>query len=102
MTELVPAPEKAGHEGIVYFERAICVIAKIWGIAWRGSILDQDTLIREVTPLIRIFYRRPAGAHHWSGWYFLERLRGEFYDLLIDAVIQHGFEASRGTRRGLR
>ena len=71
---------------------AICVIAKIWGIAWRGSILDHDTLIREVTPLVRLFYHRSNETHHWSGWYFVERVRGEFYSLLIDALSQHGFE----------
>jgi hypothetical protein len=92
VTDLVPASESARYEGIVYFERAICVIARIWGTAWRGSILDQNTLIREVTSLIRFFYRRSAETHHCSGWYYLERLRSEFYDLLIDAVGQHGFE----------
>ena len=44
------------------------------------------------SPLIRLFYHRSTETHHWSGWYFLERLRGEFYDLLIDALSQHGFE----------
>ena len=92
LTELVSAPEHARYEGIVYFERAICVIAKIWGMAWRGSVLDQDTLIREVTPLVHLYYHRPNETHNWSGWYFLERLRGEFYDLLIDTLSQHGFE----------
>ena len=93
LTELVPAPEEERHEGMVYFERAICVIAKIWGMAWRGSILDQDALMREVAPLIRLFYHRSTETHHWTGWYFLERLRGEFYDLLVDALNQHGLEA---------
>ncbi|HLE63148.1 MAG TPA: hypothetical protein VI750_08420, partial [Pyrinomonadaceae bacterium] len=92
LTELVPEPEKRWHEGITYFERGICVIAKIWGMAWRGSILDQDTLIREVTPIVRLFYHRSTETHHWSSWYFLERLRGEFYDLLIAALGQHGLE----------
>jgi hypothetical protein len=92
LPELVPSPEDARHEGIVYFERAICVIAKIWGMAWRGSILDQDALIRDVTPLVHLFYHRSTETRDWSGWYFLERLRGEFYDLLIDALSRHGFE----------
>jgi hypothetical protein len=92
LTELVPPPEHSRYEGIAYFERAMCVLAKIWGLTWRGSILDQDTLMREVTPLIRLFYRRPTETHHWSGWYYLERLRGEFYNLLVDALSQHGLE----------
>jgi hypothetical protein len=93
LTELVPSPEDERYEGMVYFERAICVIAKIWGMAWRGSILDQDALMREVAPLIRLYYHRSTETHHWTGWYFLERLRGEFYDLLVEALTQHGLES---------
>ncbi len=88
--ELVPLSSGAEHEGLVYFERAICIVARIWGEAWRGRVLDSATIVQEFAPLLRLFHRRWQETEHWMSWYYLQRLRGEFYSLVVNAASQHG------------
>lgn len=91
--EIVPDPASPEHEGLVYFERALCVVARIWAAAWRGRTCDPATVVHEATPLLRLFQRQPSATHRWTSWYYLERVRGEFYSLLVEAAAQHGADA---------
>jgi hypothetical protein len=96
--EIIPSASESQHQGMVYFERAICVVAEIWGLAWRGEKLDSLTVTRKVFSLLHLFNKTLQETRHWYNWYILERNRGEFYELLIEAVAQHGQEAVESLR----
>jgi hypothetical protein len=97
-TEIIPDASEPKHQGMVYFERAICVIAEIWGLAWRGQQLDSSTVTRKAFSLLRLFNKTCQETRHWHNWYVAERNRGEFYEILIEAVAQHGQEAVESLR----
>jgi hypothetical protein len=83
---------------MVYFERALCVIAYIWAEAWRGRKLDGATIKLEVSPLLRLFNKSWQETRDWSNWHVAQNARGEFYELLVDAVVQHGPQAIEALR----
>jgi hypothetical protein len=83
---------------MVYFERALCVVAHIWAEAWRGRKLDGATIKLEVSPLLRLFNKSWQETQDWTNWYAIQSARGEFYELLVDAVAQHGSQAIEALR----
>ncbi len=87
---LIPDAENPRNQGIVYFERALCQVARIWGEAWRGNRTDNAVLAREVRPLLRFFNRDRRETNTWSSWYLVQNAMGEFYALLVQALAQHG------------
>jgi hypothetical protein len=89
-TAIVPNPSDPRHEGIVYFERALCVVAEIWGTAWRGDQLSPSEVTSHSFPLLRLFNRKGSDTQDWASWYVARGARGEFYALLVKAVAQHG------------
>ena len=89
-SEIVPDDEDPRNEGIIYFERAICVIARIWAYAWRGQTLDFSIIEREIFPLLRLYNRNWEQTREWNSWHVAQRVRSEFYELLVNAVSQHG------------
>nr|QNO43656.1 hypothetical protein MOOKMAHM_00025 [Methanosarcinales archaeon ANME-2c ERB4]QNO45114.1 hypothetical protein AGMAKMMB_00001 [Methanosarcinales archaeon ANME-2c ERB4]QNO50360.1 hypothetical protein BOLHPIDD_00001 [Methanosarcinales archaeon ANME-2c ERB4] len=97
-SEIVPDSEEPRHQGIVEFERAICVIAHIWAEAWLNQRLGISTIKEKVLPILRIFNWSSHETLRWTSWYVAEGARGEFYTLLIDAVAQHGHEAIESLR----
>ena len=97
LTEIVPNPPQQ-HQGVAYFERSLCVIARLWGDAWRGRQIPPSEVIREVTPILRLFHRSRAETNEWHSWYGVQRARGEFFSLLVDAVAEHGLEATQRLR----
>ena len=90
--------EEPRHQGIVEFERAICVIAHIWAEAWLNQRLGISTIKEKVLPILRIFNWSFHETLRWTSWYVAEGARGEFYTLLVDAVAQHGHEAIESLR----
>jgi hypothetical protein len=96
--EIIPDPSQLREQGIVYFERALCVIARIWAEAWCGRKLDGATIKLEVAPLLRLFNKSWQETRDWTNWYTAQNARSEFYELLIDAVAQHGSQAIEALR----
>ena len=90
--EIVPDPSEPRHWGVVYFERTICIIAKLWGEAWRGRIVNDAMFLHEVGPILRLFNRSFQDTQGWipfpSG-----KARQALYDLLINTAALHGPEA---------
>jgi hypothetical protein len=41
---------------MVYFERAICILARLWAEGWRGRKLDAVTFVNEARPLLQFFH----------------------------------------------
>ena len=97
-TEIIPNASESQHQGMVYFERAICVVAEILGFAWRGEKLDSSTVTRKVFSLLHLFNKTSEETRHWYNWYSVESNRGEFYEILIEAVAQHSQEAIESLR----
>lgn len=91
-TEIVPDAQEKSHQGMVYFERAICVLARLWAEAWRGRKLDGVTFVNEARPLLQFFYWNRNTNHQWSSWYIVEGARAEFFTMLIHAAAEHGYE----------
>lgn len=98
LAEIIPDSSEPRHQGMVYFERALCVIARIWAEAWRGRQLDSSIIARETLPLLRLFNRRWRETRDWISWYAVQGARGDFYTLLVDAVTRHGPEAIESLR----
>jgi hypothetical protein len=96
-SEIIPDPSQPEEQGIVYFERALCVVARIWAEAWRSRQLDGATIKFEVFPLLRLF-NQSWQETHWTNWHAIQSARGEFYELLVDAVAQHGPQATEAIR----
>ena len=89
LAAIVASSAEPREEGLVYFERGLVAIARIWGEAWKGRVLDAATLLQEAAPLLLLFSRRGSEVREWTYWHSLQSLRGEFYGLLIDAVADH-------------
>lgn len=87
--DIIPDSREPRHQGMVYFERAICIVARIWGNGWRGRQSDGPTISREVYPILRLFNRRFEETRDWTSWYIAQNIRPEFYTLLVDAVAHH-------------
>lgn len=95
---LIPNAAEPRNQGIVFFERSLCVIAKIWADAWRQVHYTPTEIDREIFPLLRLFNRDWRDKQYWSLWFLICSSRGEFYGLLIRAVAAHGQEAIEGLR----
>jgi len=96
-TELIPTPSDERKLGSAYFQRGICVIARIWALNWVSHTMDAASVRQETFSLLRLFY------HSWRdnkmGFVALaRRIKGDFYSLLISAVSLHG--GKRGTDAG--
>lgn len=89
--EMIPDPAEPRQQGSVYFQRGVCRIARIWAGSWRGQILDPATVRQESFPLLRLFYHSWRETK-WDSWHSLTELKGEFYEMLVDAVALHGTE----------
>ena len=91
-TELIPTPSDERKLGSAYFQRGICVIARIWALNWVSHPMDAATVRQEIFSLLRLFYHSWRDTK-WDSWYSLGELKGDFYSLLISAVSLHGASA---------
>lgn len=98
ITEIVPDASDPHDEGLVYFERSLCIIARIWAEAWRGRLFEPSELIREADPILRLFNRSWKETNDWLSWYKAKEARGEYYTLLVQAVCKHSVEAAQELR----
>ena len=96
--QIVPDTGEAREQDMVHFERAVCAVARIWGMAWRGETLEGSAILPHILPLLRFFNRSTQETRHWTSWYVVKAARAEFYRLLVDAVAQHGMAAIESLR----
>jgi len=90
---IIPDPANPQHIGLVYLERALCTLARIWAESWRGHPMSSTSIMLEISPLLRLFNRNWRETREWTSWHVAESSRSEFYKLLVDTVAQHGLEA---------
>jgi len=94
---LVPDAADARHQGLVYFERAVCEAANIWGSAWRGQQLTGPTITSAMLPALRLFNRRDA-FDDLDARLPAQGARGEFFALVVAAARAHGPDALAAMR----
>lgn len=90
--ELIPDALNSHYQPVVFFERGLSEIARIWAMSWRGIILNGPMFVQEAGLLLRLFCRNwnDDGRAEWS---MLTRHRSRFYTLLVRAAQQHGCRA---------
>lgn len=91
--EVVPDAVNPRDQGWVYAERAVCIVARIWGEAWGGRQLDGATIVRQSTLLLHLFDDPVGARRRWLAWYAAELARPELYARLVVAAALHGPEA---------
>jgi len=94
-SEIVPDASKPSEQGMVYFERAVCTVARIWGHKWSGKEYYIDSILSDARDIIRVFYRSFEEERKWLTWHIAREARIELYRLLIDAIAEYGIEVLR-------
>lgn len=90
--QLIADPADPRRMGSAYFQRGVCAVARLWAQGWRGGRADRASIKQEVFPLLRLFNHSWRDSK-WDSWYALTEIKGEFYEVLIQAVALHGAEA---------
>ncbi len=88
--EIIPDPSNPNEQGMAYFERALCALARIWAEAWRGQQPEGSEVVYKAIPILRLFNRDWRETRDWASWYVAQGARAQFYELLVDASAQHG------------
>jgi len=91
LTDLVPDAEDDHDQGLVYFERGICVLSHVWGKAWANVPLLPSSIQTDLRDWVRFYYRNID--REWTNWYIVRGTQADFFELMIDSVAQHGTEA---------
>jgi len=95
IVETVPDASKPSDQGMVYFERAVCIVARIWGHKWSGKRYFINSILNNARDVIRVFYRSSEEEREWLTWHIAREARIDLYRLLIDAISEYGIEALR-------
>ena len=66
--ECVPDASDTREEGLVLFERQVCVVARLFGRAWAGRTMAALSLVNESLGVLRLFNR--GAQHDWTSWYW--------------------------------
>jgi hypothetical protein len=90
LRECVPDAGELREEGLVLFERQVCIVARLFGRAWGGRVMPAQLFVNEALGVLRLF-NRPY-PHEWTTWYLAQAARPELYRLLVRAASLHGPE----------
>ena len=83
-------------EGEILLQRAVCAVGQIWAKAWIGQKYDASSLKLVAQPILRLHNRPLRETFSWSAGHTFRVLRTPVYELLIDAVSEHGQQALAG------
>ena len=93
-SELIPDRDHPQEQPLVYLERGVSEIARLWAAAWVGNELSGPSFVAQCALLLRLFDNRPDGdqdgRHTWD---VLNTGRTDFYTLLAKCAREHGCEA---------
>ena len=95
-TGIIPESDDPKGEGEVLLQRAVCTVGQIWAKAWTGQKYDASSVKLVAQPLLRMHYRPLQETFSWSAGHTFRVLRIPVYELLIDAVSEHGQQALSG------
>ena len=66
-----------------------------------GQTMNRSGIESETLPLLRFFSRPFTETQSWASWHTIKYARAEFYELLVQAVAQHGRNALKALWRTL-
>ena len=94
--EIIPDPGDREQRGLVLLERAICAVGQIWARAWTHEKLDSSTVKIVTMPLLRLHGANSQASYSWSSGLTFRMSKVPLYELVIDAVTEHGPDALVG------
>ncbi len=100
LRECVPDAVEPREEGLVLFERQVCVVARLFGRAWAGRIVAAHSFVNESLGVLRLFNQ--GARHEWTSLYLAHAGRSELYRLLIRAAVLYGDEVIDELRRAFQ
>ena len=94
--DIVPESHDPKSEGEILLQRAVCTVGQIWAKAWTGQKYDASSVKLVAQPMLRLHSRPLQETFSWSAGHTFRVLRIPVYELLIDAVSEHGQQALSG------
>ena len=94
--EIIPDPDDSEKRGLVLLERAICAVGQIWARAWTHEKLDASTVKIVAMPLLKLHGANREASYSWSLGLTFRMSKVPLYELVIDAVTEHGPAALAG------
>lgn len=92
-TEWVPDANEPRKQGLVYFQRAVCVIARLSSISFSDAHYDRSSIRIDTFPLLRLFNHSWRDSK-WDSWCSLSTdIKLSFYKLLISTISRFGVES---------
>lgn len=95
--DCVPDANESRQEGLVLFERQVCIVARLFGRAWAGRVVPAQIFVNQSIGVLRLFTR--PYPHEWTSWYLAQAGRTELYRLLIRAASLHGADVVDALRQ---
>jgi len=100
LRECVPDSVEAREEGLVLFERQVCMVARLFGRAWAGRTTASHSFVNESLGVLRLF--NEGARHEWASWYLARAGRSELYRLLIRAAYLYGEDVVEELKRAFQ
>ena len=94
--DVIPDTDDPKTEGEILLQRAVCTVGQIWAKAWIGQKYDASSVKLVAQPMLRLHCRPLQETFSWSAGHTFRVLRIPVYELLIDAVSEHGLQALSG------
>lgn len=91
-TEIFPLPTEEHHQGLAYFHRVVCELARLYAAAWRGERLAAPLFVHQASALMR-FFNVPDRFRKQTFGFAVLQARSMFYQILVAAATEHGQEA---------
>jgi len=95
--DAVPDTNDPEDRGLVMFERAVCMLASMWGRHWRGDALNEG-FADEARRVLEVFHLHPSNGVRFHVWYAVHEACSEFCEALIALAHEVGPEALAALR----
>ena len=94
--DIIPDSHDPKDQGMILLQRAVCMVAHIWARAWLGQNYDGSSIKLVAQPILRLHCRPLQETFTWTEGHTFRVLRTPLFELLIDAVSEHGQQALAG------
>ena len=95
--DIIPESDDPNDQGMILLQRAVCTVGHIWARAWLGQNYDASSIKLIAQPILRLHCRPLRETFSWkAGHAFSVLSRTPLFELLIDAVSEHGQQALAG------
>ena len=94
--DTIPESADPNDKGNILLQRAVCMVGQIWARAWAGQNYDASSIKLVAQPILRLHCRPLRETFSWNAWHTFGVVRTPLFELLIDAVSEHGQQALAG------